>query len=150
MPLPDLGHFVDSMTIARSDLAQIFSRHAVETIDGLGVLARRDQQIVERRPVVAPVEVEADALLQFFGVNLAPPPFVENVLITRKNCFKTEDYGAVSGLGTLLEKSRGKTLRRRQSVIVADENQVGAAHAGSKFLPVDDGFVRAEGLAEVF
>ena len=107
-------------------------------------------RFVERRPVVAPVEVEADALLQFFGVNLAPPPFVENVLITGKNCFETEDYGAVSGLGTFFQKSRGKTLGRRQSVIVADENQVGAAHAGAKFLPVDDGFVRPEGLAEVF
>ena len=104
MALPDLGQFVDGMAIARADLAQIFARHAIQPIDGVGVLARGHQQFVERRPVVAPVEVEANALLQFFGVNLAPPPFIEDVLVAGENGFETQDHGAVSGLGAFFEQ----------------------------------------------
>ena len=127
MALPDLGQLVDGVTIARADLAQIFPRHAVQTVDGVGVLARGHQQFVERRPVVAPVEIEANALLQFFGVNLAPPPFIEDVLVAGEDGFESQHHGTVSGLGALFEQSRGKALRGRQRVIVADENDVGAA-----------------------
>ncbi len=124
MALPDFGQLVDGVTIARADLAQIFPRHAVQAVDGVGVLARRHQQFVERRPVVAPVEIEANALAQFFGVNLAPPPFVEDVLVAGEDGFHSQHHGTVSGLGAFFQQARGKALRGRQRVIVADENDV--------------------------
>ena len=63
MALPDLGQLVSGVAIARPDLAQIFPRHAVQAVDCVGVLTRSHQQFVERRPVIAPVEIEANALL---------------------------------------------------------------------------------------
>ena len=113
------------------------------------MLARGHQQFVEWRPVIAPVEVEANALLQLFRVNLAPPPFIEDVLVAGENCFQAQHHGAVSRLGAFFEQSRGETLGGRQSVVIADENGVGFAHAGAQFLPVDDRFVGAESLAEI-
>ncbi len=149
MALPDLGQLVSGVAIARPDLAQIFAGHAVQPVDRVGMLARGHQQFVKRRPVVSPVEIEADALLQFFRVDFAPPPFVENVLVAGENGFEAQHDRTVAGLGAVLEQSRRKTLGRRQSVVVADQDGVGAAHAGAQFLPVDDRFVGAEGLAEV-
>ena len=113
------------------------------------MLARSDQQFVERSPVIAPVEIEANALAQFFGVNLAPPPFVEDVLVAGEDGFQSQHHGTVSGLGALFQQSRGKALRGRQRVIVADENNVSTADFGAQLLPVDHRFVGAEGLAEV-
>ena len=97
MALPDLGHFVGRMAIPRPDLAQIFPRHAVQSIDRLGVLARGHQQFVERRPVIAPVEVEANALPQLFRINLAPPPFVEDVLVAGKIVSRPSTTGRSPG-----------------------------------------------------
>src|SRR3954466_14813119 len=110
MPLPDLGQFVRGVTVACSDLAQILARHAVQSVDCVAMLARCHQQVVERRPVVSPVEIEANTLLQFFGVNLTAPPFIEDVLVAGENCFQAQYYGTVSRLCTIFKQSRGKAL----------------------------------------
>ena len=129
--LPDFGQLVDGMAIACPDLAQIFARRAVQPIDRVGVLARGYQQFVERCPVVAPVEVEANALPQFFRVNLAPPPFVEDVLVAGENRFQPQHYGAVSRLGSFLQQRSGRTLRSGKRMVVTDENDVGTVHGGA-------------------
>ena len=48
------------------------------------------KQFVKRSPVVSPIEFEANALAQFVFVDLAAQPFVENVLVARKNCFHSQ------------------------------------------------------------
>ena len=128
MTLPDLGHLVRGMTIARSDLAQVLSRHAIQPVDCLAMFARRHQQIVERRPVVSPVEIEANSLPEFLCINLAPPPFVEDVLVAREDGFDSKNHRPIPRLGALLQQSCGKTLRRRQGMVVADEHDVGVGN----------------------
>src|SRR5579863_4311574 len=68
----ELGH---RMAVAGANLAQIFTRHAVETVDGVAVLTGGNQQFVEGAPFVPPVGVEADAFAEFSLVDLAAPPF---------------------------------------------------------------------------
>jgi hypothetical protein len=92
MALADFGDLGRSVTVAGADLAQVFARHAVQAVDGFGVIARGDEQFVKRSPVVAPVEVEADALAEFALVDFAAPPFVENVLVAGENGFDTEHH----------------------------------------------------------
>ena len=109
------------MAIAGADLAQVFARHAIQTVDGFGVIAGRRQQFVERRPVVSPVEIEADALAQFALVNLAPPPFFENVLVAGEDGFHAQHDRPVAGQRALLDQRRGVTLGRGQGMVVADQ-----------------------------
>jgi len=118
------------MAIPRSDLAQILSRHAIQAIDRLAVLARSYQQFVERRPVIAPVEIEANSLPEFFLVNLPPPPLIKNMLVARKDGLHAQHQGAISGLRTLFEQDGRTTLRRRQRVIVTDKDTVCAGNRG--------------------
>ena len=113
------------------------------------MLARSHQQFVKRSPVIAPVEIEANALAQFLFVNLAPPPFVEDVLVAGEDGFKSQHHGTVSGLGALFQQGRGKALRGRQRMIVADENDVGRGRRGFQLLRSMTDFVGTEGLAEV-
>ena len=133
MALANLGDLGGRVAVARADFAQVFARHAIQPIDRFGVIARGGQQFVKRRPVVSPVEVEADALAQFALVNFAPPPFVEDVLVAGENGFDSEHDGPVAGQRALLDQRRGIALGRGQSVVIADQDDVGshAAHSES-------------------
>src|SRR5713226_5589968 len=90
MTLPQPGYLVGDVAVARSNFAQIFARHAIEPVDGGAVVAGGGEQLVKRSPFVAPVEVEPDALAQLVFVNLAATPFVEDVLVARKNGFDSQ------------------------------------------------------------
>ena len=125
MALANLGNLGRGMTIAGADFAQIFARHAIETVDGLAMVARGDQQFVKRSPVVSPVEIEADALPQFVLVNFAAPPFFENVLVAGEDGFDSKHHRAISSQGALLDQRCGIALRGGQSVVVADQDDVG-------------------------
>src|ERR1035441_10590106 len=92
------------LAAAGADFAQVFARHAVESVDGLGVIARGDQQLVEWGPIVSPVEVEADALAELALVDFAAPPFVENVLVAGEDGFDSQHDRAVPGQGALLDQ----------------------------------------------
>jgi hypothetical protein len=59
---------------------------------------------VERRPIIAPVEIEADALAQFAFIDLTAPPFFEDVLITGEDSFHSEHDAAISGQRALLDE----------------------------------------------
>ena len=97
MRLTDFPNFVSSMPIPHADLTQVFTRHTIEPIDGFRMLARSDQQFVKWRPIIAPVEIETNALPQFCFTNFATPPFVKYVLVSGKNGFHAEDYRTISG-----------------------------------------------------
>src|SRR3984957_21161470 len=102
MALADLNDLGGSVTIAGADPAQIFARHAVESINRLGVIARGHQQFVKWNPVISPVEIEADALPKLFFVNFSPPPFVEDVLIAGEDPLHSKDHGPGAGHRVLL------------------------------------------------
>ena len=87
MALADFCNLRSGVTVTGADFAQIFAWHAVETVDGLGMVAGSDEQMVKWRPIVSPVEVEANALPEFGLVDFSAPPFVENVLVAGKNGF---------------------------------------------------------------
>ena len=90
MPLANFGDLRRGMTITRSNLPQVFPRHAIKAIDSFAMIASRDQQFVERRPVVSPIQIKTNALPQFALIDFAPPPFFENVLIAGENGFDSE------------------------------------------------------------
>jgi hypothetical protein len=75
------------------------------------VFAGGYQQFVKGGPLIAPVEVETNALPQLFFVDLPPPPFFEDGLMARKNRLHSEHDGTISRLRPLLQQRRGKTLR---------------------------------------
>src|SRR2546429_1065812 len=97
MSLTDFANFVSRVAIPHADLTQVVRRHTVETVDGFGMLARRDQQFVKWRPSIAPVEIEANALPEFCFTNFATPPFGKYVLVSGKNGFHAEDSRTISG-----------------------------------------------------
>src|SRR5438128_4290824 len=97
MSLTDFANFVSRVAIPHADLTQVFTWHTVEPIDGFRMLARSDQQFVKWRPIIAPVEIETNALPQFCFTNFATPPFVKYVLVSGKNDFHAEDYRTISG-----------------------------------------------------
>jgi hypothetical protein len=66
--------------------------------------------------------------MQFVFSNLPPPPFLQNVLVARKNRLHAQNYRPVSKQGTLLEKPAGESLASRQGMVVADQDQVGDAN----------------------
>src|ERR1700747_3441492 len=102
MPLPDLGDLQRGMAIAGTDLSQVLSRHAVQSIQRFGVVARADEQLVKWRPVVAPIQIEANALAQSRFVNLPPPPLVKNVLVASKYGFDSENHRTIACQSSLL------------------------------------------------
>src|SRR5271155_4277979 len=131
MPLMNLSNLVGRMPVSRSDLAQVFPRHAIQTIDGVRVFAGGHQRFIKGGPLIAPVEVETNALAQLIFVDLAPPPFVEDVLMARENRFDSEHDRPVARLGAVFEQTGSKTLRRRKRVIIANQKYVGCSdHRG--------------------
>src|SRR5260370_31508619 len=151
MTLAELGYLVGGVAVAGSDLAQIFAGHAIEPVDGGAVVAGGGKQLVKWSPIVAPVEVEPDALAQLVFVNLAASPFVENVLVARKNGFDSQHYMALAEFG--IAEERGQiALRVGQGMVVADQNDSGfrgfATHIarGQNFLV---GAVRLAELAKI-
>ncbi len=149
MPLADLRNFGGRVAVASADLAQIFARHAVETIERFRVIARGHKQFVKRRPVVSPIKIEADALPQFALLDLTPPPFIEDVLVASKYGFDSEHDGTVADQRALLEQGCGMSLRRRQRVIVADQNHVGGMQSILNLLGIEQRIVAAECLVEL-
>ena len=101
MVVANLGEFVGGMAVAGGDLSQVFPRHAVHPVNAFPVLPRGDQELVKGRPIVSPVRVEANPFPQFVFVDLAPPPFVEHVLVVGKDGFESQDEGTIAGLGSL-------------------------------------------------
>src|SRR5580704_617103 len=99
MALTDLGNFIDGVAVAGADLAQIFSGHAIEAVNGVTVFAGGDEQFVEGAPFVSPVGVETDALAKFVLVDFAAPPFLEHVLMTGEDGFDPEHNGAIYIVG---------------------------------------------------
>ena len=138
MALADFGDLGGGMTVTRADLAQIFAGHAVETVDSFRVIARGDQQFVKRRPVVSPVEVEADALAEFTFVDIAAPPFVEDVLVAGEDGFDSQHHRTVTGQRALLDQGCGMALRGRQRVVVADEHDVGGLQSALNLLRIEN------------
>src|SRR5258708_7580034 len=104
---------------------------------------------MKRRPIVAPIQIEADALAQFALINLAPPPFLENVLVAGKNSFHSEHYRTITCHRALLDEVRGITLRRGQGMIVADKDDVRSLNCILNLLRIEYGIVVAEGLIEL-
>ena len=102
------------------------------------VIASRDQQFVERSPVVSPVEIEADALAQFVLVDFAAPPFFEDVLIAGEDGFDSEHDRAIPGQGALLEQRCGIALGAGQGMVVADQDHVGGVQSVLKLLRVEE------------
>ena len=120
MLLANLRNFASRVSVTGANLAQVFARHAIQTINGLRVIAGGGQQLVEWSPVIAPVEVEADSLAEFAFVNLAAPPFVENMLIAGKDGLDSEYHAAVACQGSLLDERSGAPLGGGQSVVVTN------------------------------
>src|SRR5438445_1522550 len=120
MLLANLRNFASRVSVTGANLAQVFARHAIQTINGLRVIAGGGQQLVEWSPVIAPVEVEADSLAEFAFVNLAAPPFVENMLIAGKDGLDSEYNAAVACQGSLLDERSGAPLGGGQSVVVTN------------------------------
>src|ERR1700689_5409702 len=110
MALTDLTNLGGSVTVAGANLAQVFTRHAIEAVNRFSVVAGRYQQFVEGSPVIAPVEIEADALAEFAFVDFAAPPFFEDVLVAGKDGFDSEHDRAISRQGALLEERCGVAL----------------------------------------
>src|SRR3954470_5744720 len=100
------------MLIARPDTAHVLTRRAVEPKDRSAHSTRGFQQFAERLPVVTPVGFKADAAAQLLRIDLAPLPFVQNVLVTRDDRFHTQHNRAAT-LGETPNQISRKALRRR-------------------------------------
>src|SRR5207244_1875309 len=140
----NLTNFVSRVSIPHADLTQVFTRHTVETVDAFGMLARRDQQFVKWRPIIAPVEIETNALPQFCFSNFAMPPFVKYVLVSGKNGFHAKDYRTISGKRPRLQQSRGKLLRGWKGVIIANQNNIRCGDRRNEFIPIDHRLIGPE------
>ena len=62
MAAANLADLLGGVAIAGADLAQVFARHTVKTVEAGRVLTRGGKKFEERRPVIAPIEIETDAL----------------------------------------------------------------------------------------
>src|SRR5258708_38959728 len=104
---------------------------------------------MKRRPIVAPIQIEADALTQFALINLASPPFLENVLVAGKNSFSSKLDRTIPRHRTLFQELSGISLRRRQGLIVADKDDVRSLQCILNLLRIGHRIVVAEGLIEL-
>jgi len=137
------------VAVAGADLAQVFARHAVETVNGIAMIARRDQQIVKRSPVVSPIEIETDALPEFVLIDFAAPPLVQNVLVAGVNGFHSQYHGTIAGQRALLHHRCGVALRGRQCVIIADKDYVGGVQCSLKLGGIEQCIVAAKSLIKL-
>src|ERR1700721_3290717 len=105
MAQADFSNLGGSVTIASPDFSKVLTRHTVEAVNRLAVIAGGDQQIVKRRPIISPVEIKADALTKLALVNFAAPPLVEDVLVAGINRFDAEHHGTVARQGVQLGRA---------------------------------------------
>src|ERR1700678_4812875 len=104
MALANLGNLCVDVAVARSDLAQILPRHAIEAVNTFPMIASGYQQFIKRRPIVAPIQIETDALPQFSFVDFAPPPFLEDMLVRGEYRFHTKDDRTIAHECALLHQ----------------------------------------------
>src|ERR1700751_3098133 len=93
--------------------------------------------------------MKTDSFAQFVFADLTPPPFVENMLVARKDRLESKDNRTFPIQGTALKQRSRKTLAGGQGVIVADQHQIGALHFLVNLIEFDDRLVRAVGLTEI-
>src|ERR1700758_5083035 len=136
------GNLLGSMAVARPNFAQVFPRHAVQSVNSGGLGARFFQQVVERVPVVSPIEIKANALPQFLLVDFSAPPLVQNELVTRKYRFQPQPDRSISNLGALFKKRGSVILRCGQSVVVADQNDVSSLNGFIQMSRIENGVIR--------
>src|SRR5579871_1262779 len=138
MALPDFGKLRGGMAVACADFSKILSRHAIQAIERLAMITRRDQKVVEGSPIVSPIEIEACALTKFRLVNLAAPPLIEDMLIAGKNGFDAENHGTIADHRSLLEDRCRVTLRGAQRVVVANQDNVGRTQTFAELIEIEN------------
>src|SRR5215469_3411538 len=136
------------MPVARPNFSQILPRHAVQTVKTVAVIASGQQKFVERGPIVSPIEIEAHALPKLRFLDFPPPPFVNNVLIAGKNGLEPENHWPIFVESSPLDERCGKALGCRQTVIIADQNNIRRTDCGLDLLAIEHGFVSFESLVE--
>src|SRR5437660_109001 len=123
MPAADFANLLSGVTVARPNLAQVLTRHAVESVESDRVVAGRGEQFVERSPVVSPIEVKADALAKFPFFNFSASPFIQNVLVTGENRLNAQHHRTPVHL-RITNQRRQISLRTWQRVVIGDEHNV--------------------------
>src|SRR3954454_17918774 len=81
MLLTNFSDLMRGMAVARANLPQILARHAIQSIDAFRVFPRGHQQFIKRLPVITPIKIETYPFAKLSLINLATPPFMENMLI---------------------------------------------------------------------
>src|SRR5258708_32420239 len=74
MASPHLHDFCAGVAISQSNSSQVVSRHAIETVECLGVVPGGRQDFPEGSPLVAPVNVAPNPLAQLCLVHPATAP----------------------------------------------------------------------------
>ena len=143
-----LGYLVSRMPIARANLAQILTWHAVQPIDRRAALPRRQKNVKEGSPVVSPIQIKTNSLSKFTFVDLSVQPFVDDVLVPGKNRLYSE-HQRPAMQRRLAQQRSNITLRCRQRVVVADQGDVSLADFFVDIFRRQNSLIRAESLAKV-
>jgi hypothetical protein len=148
MRATELGNFISGVAIASSDFAQVFARHAIESIGGCSTITCSGEQFVKWKPIISPVDVEADALAKLNFINLAARPLVENVLVARENGFDSQDDGALAEL-EIAKQRRQIALRIGQGMVIADEDDSRSGNFTANVVEADNSLVRGVSVAKI-
>ena len=120
------------VAVARGDAAHICARHAIQPVNRSRMSASTVQQLAIGLPIVAPVQVETNALAQLVIGDAAGHPFVECLLVTRKYRLQRDHYRP-AGARDRFEHAAGIALRCRQGMIVTEQQDVGRTQGLVKF-----------------
>src|SRR5215467_4005396 len=93
--------------------------------------------------------MKTDSFSQFVFADLAPPPFVENMLVARKDRLESQNNRTFTIERAALKQRPCKTLAGGQGVIVANQHQVGALDFFVNLIEFDNGLIGAVCLTEI-
>ena len=67
------------------------------------------------------------------------------MLVARKDRLQRQNHGTISRLRALLHQRRRIALRRRQRMVISDQNRVCRSNRAPDLLGIDDGGISGEG-----
>ena len=144
MPVAYFGNLVGGVAVAGSDIAQVFARHAIESVDRARPHRGRQRAVRKMGPSRIPSQGRSGCAGGVRLVNLSAQPLVENVLVAGKNRFHSEHERALVQSRVPQERSK-IALRVGQGVVVADQARMPASAISSADLVGGEDFLDRNG-----
>ena len=149
MALADFSNLVGGVPVARSDLAQIFARHAIEPVDGCAVVASGARAVRKMASSRIPSRVRNGHAGAVQPSSISPRNHSSRMCWSREKMVSTPSTTGRWWRSRSQSSEARIALRVGQGVVVADQDDSGVGYFAADIAGGENLLVGAVGLAKI-